>query len=248
MELLGYTIWDKALPEDIGKYRVINTINSHSYEIAKNDASFNKALSESDMLLPDGIGIVWAAAFLRKKRLAKIAGTDLHFHMVAILEKKKGSCFYLGSSESTLSLIRDRIRREYPEINAGFYSPPYKESFTSEDNQRIVEAINNFHPDVLFVGMTAPKQEKWVYTHKEELNARVICSIGAVFDFFAGTVKRPGPLWIKTGLEFLPRLLKEPKRLWKRNLISTPLFLCDLLLFRLGILKDRNNASQHSTP
>ncbi len=89
--------------------------------------------------------------------------------------------------------------------------------------------INGFKPDILFVGMTAPKQEKWVYVNKEQIEAKVIVSIGAVFDFFAGTVKRSGPIWIKLGLEWLPRLVKEPRRLWKRNFVSTPLFLWDVL-------------------
>ena len=77
--------------------------------------------------------------------------------------------------------------------------------------------------------MTAPKQEKWVYENQNQINANVITSIGAVFDFYAGTVKRSGAIWIKLGLEWLPRLLRDPKRLWKRNFISTPLFLWDVL-------------------
>ena len=82
--------------------------------------------------------------------------------------------------------------------------------------------------------MTAPKQEKWVYRNKDSISADVIASIGAVFDFYAGTVIRSGPIWIKLGLEWLPRLLKEPKRLWKRNFISTPVFLWDILKEKLG--------------
>ena len=97
----------------------------------------------------------------------------------------------------------------------------------------MVEAVNNFKPQILFVGMTAPKQEKWVYTHKSQLDAKIICSIGAVFDFYAGTVKRPGKFWIQLGLEWFPRLLREPKRLWRRNFVSTPLFLWDVCLEKI---------------
>ena len=93
----------------------------------------------------------------------------------------------------------------------------------------MVMAINNFKPDILFVGMTAPKQEKWVFVNKENIDANTIVSVGAVFDFYAGTVRRSSPFWIKLGLEWLPRFLREPKRLAKRNLVSTPKFILQVL-------------------
>ena len=99
----------------------------------------------------------------------------------------------------------------------------------------MINAVNEFNPDVLFVGMTAPKQEKWVYENRHLINAPVICSIGAVFDFYAGTVKRPGKFWISIGLEWLPRLLREPRRLWRRTFISTPLFIWFVLREKLRI-------------
>mgnify|MGYP003687414613 CR=1 FL=1 len=102
--------------------------------------------------------------------------------------------------------------------------------------------MNTFQPDYLFVGMTAPKQEKWVYENKEKLKANVICSIGAVFDFFAGNIKRSSPFWISIGLEWLPRLLKEPKRLFKRNFISTPKFILQVLwvkFFKTNFFKEK---------
>ena len=89
--------------------------------------------------------------------------------------------------------------------------------------------------DVLFVGMTAPKQEKWAFTNRDRIPAGLICSIGAVFDFYAGTVKRSSPFWISIGLEWLPRLLREPKRLYKRVFVSGPAFLWDLFLFFVKI-------------
>jgi N-acetylglucosaminyldiphosphoundecaprenol N-acetyl-beta-D-mannosaminyltransferase len=113
----------------------------------------------------------------------------------------------------------------------GFYSPPYKSDFSDEENEQMISVVNNFVPDVLFVGMTAPKQEKWVNTHKELLNAKLICSIGAAFDFYAGTTQRPGTVWRNMGMEWLARLLKEPKRMSKRYLYYGPIFL--FLLFKL---------------
>ena len=93
----------------------------------------------------------------------------------------------------------------------------------------MIDAVNAFRPDVLFVGMTAPKQEKWVAQHHADIDATVICSIGAVFDFFTGNVKRPGQFWQNMGLEWLPRLLGEPKRLFKRNFYSTPRFMWEVV-------------------
>ncbi len=147
-----------------------------------------------------------AARVLTGKKIVKIAGSDLHKVIINALNQRKGSCFYLGSSEPTLQKIRERLLREHPCVKVGSFSPPYKAVFKKEDTDSMINAINEFNPEVLFVGMTAPKQEKWVHENRHLINAPVICSIGAVFDFYAGTVKRPGKFWISIGLEWLPRL------------------------------------------
>lgn len=218
---------------DKSRKQVINTINPHSYITAKYDRAFKKALHDSNTLLPDGSGIVLATKQIYKKKIKKIAGSDLHIYLLKELEKIGGSVFYMGASQDTLNKIHKRIAKEYPHIKVGSYSPPYKALFSSEDNDKIVSKINEFNPDVLFIGMTAPKQEKWLHEHKDILNFKIASSIGAVFDFYAGTVIRPSKFWINLHLEWLPRLIKEPKRLWKRNFISTPLFLEDIILYKL---------------
>lgn len=208
---------------------IINTINPHSYCEAKKDQLFAQALATSDLLLPDGSGIVLATKIILGKKINKIAGTDIHRFLLDKSNAKSQKVFYLGASDSTLQLIEKRIATEFQNIQFSSYSPPYKPEFTTEDTKAMLAAVNRVKPDILFVGMTAPKQEKWVYANQEQIEANVIVSIGAVFDFFAGTVKRSGPIWIKLGLEWLPRLLKEPRRLWKRNFVSTPLFLWDVV-------------------
>ncbi len=204
---------------------LVNTINQYSYCIAETDSEFKNALKHSEILLPDGIAVVVAVRLLTGKKIRKISGADLHQHLLSSLNKKAGRCFYLGSSPATLDKIKNRLKDEYPAISAGFYSPPYKSNFLLTDNKEMLKAVNDFKPDVLFVGMTAPKQEKWAFDHKEALDANIICSIGAVFDFYAGTVNRPGKIWINLGLEWLGRLLSEPKRLWKRYLYYGPVFI-----------------------
>lgn len=208
---------------------LINTINPHSFVIAKSDVEFSNALKSSDILLPDGIGIVWAVKLLTGKRIKKIAGSDIHFHLLNKANIEKLRVFYMGSSEKTLAKIKEKISTNYPNIKSGVYSPPFKEYFSHEENRRMINMVNKFKPDILFVGMTAPKQEKWAFANKDHLAATTICCIGAVFDFYAGTVKRP-PKWvIKIGLEWLGRFIKEPSRMWRRNFISTPIFIFDVL-------------------
>lgn len=222
-----------------GEKCVVNTINPHSYCISKKDNEFHKALKGSDVLLPDGVGIVLAAKLLKGEEINKIAGYDVFIHLMQDLNTKNGSCFFLGASEETLQLIKEKTTIEFPNVTVNSYSPPYKTSFSDIESEGMYKAVNAVSPDVLFVGMTAPKQEKWVLNFKAELDATIICSIGAVFDFYAGNVKRPSQFWIRLGLEWLPRFLKEPKRLAERNLVSTPKFLLEILaikLFKKGIL------------
>lgn len=238
MKIMGYEVFTLELDSvDLKTKKVINTINPHSYITAKNDKLFTEALKDSDILIPDGSGIVLAAKQIHGKSIRKIAGSDLHIFLLKKTNEEKGKVFYMGASKNTLDMIEKKLKKEYPNINVASYSPPFKDTFTLEENQEIVNRVNDFNPDVLFVGMTAPKQEKWLHQHKEHLNFRVASSIGAVFDFYAETVERPSQFWLDLHLEWLPRLLKEPKRLWRRNFISTPLFLIDIFLYKFGFKK-----------
>jgi N-acetylglucosaminyldiphosphoundecaprenol N-acetyl-beta-D-mannosaminyltransferase len=240
---MSYSIYAGKLEQiSLSRKALINTINQYAYCVAEEDDAFKEALQQTDILLPDGIGIVAAVKFLNGKKINKIAGSDLHKHLLQQLDNEKGTCFYLGSSENTLEKIKNRITKEYPNIVVGSYSPPYKTLFSADDNKQMVNAINVFKPDVLFVGMTAPKQEKWAYMHKELLDAKLICSIGAAFDFYAGTTRRPAKVWRSMGMEWLIRLLKEPRRMSKRYLYYGPVFIWLLikLKFRSAFHNNEN--------
>lgn len=210
---------------DPSKKLLITTINAHSYNVALEDIEFKQALLKSDVLIPDGVSVVCAKKWLTGQKIEKIAGADLFFYELNRLKESGGKCFFLGSTDSTLDAITKRLSIEYPKIQVTTYSPPYKPVFSDEDNQIMIEQINNFEPDVLFVGMTAPKQEKWAYNNLSNLKVGHICCIGAVFDFYAGTVNRAPQFMINMGLEWLYRLVKEPKRLWKRYLIGNSKFI-----------------------
>ena len=279
LNILGSKAELAALPE--GKL-LINTINAHSYNTARKDELFAEALTNGDVLIPDGVSIVKACRWIKAKSLPeeRIAGWDLFSFEMENLERKqcgmlrtarRDACqsknvecgannssldnsqsvsadhstfntqhsplrspqrtvMFMGSSQKVLDLIVKRAAEVYPHLKIVTYSPPYKPEFSEEDNKAIVEAINAADPDLLWIGMTAPKQEKWTYSHWEELDIHChVGTIGAVFDFFAGTVERAPIWWQRHGLEWLYRLLKEPKRMWRRYIIGNTLFLWNMV-------------------
>jgi N-acetylglucosaminyldiphosphoundecaprenol N-acetyl-beta-D-mannosaminyltransferase len=209
----------------INNKTIVNTINQYSFCIAEEDPKFKKSLLNSDILIPDGEGIILVSSFLFNKKLKKISGYDLHNFLLKKSNEESLRCFYLGSSENNLMKIKEKVNLNYSNITVGYYSPPFKSEFSEDDNSLMTKIINDFNPDIVFVGMTAPKQEKWVYENENLINAKLICSIGAVFDFYSGNIKRPSQKLIDLKLEWLGRLLSNPKRLWKRYLYYGPIFL-----------------------
>lgn len=208
---------------------LINTINAHSFNTAQKDKLFAEALTKGDVLIPDGASIVKACKWLKTKSqpTERIAGWDLF--VFEMNKNKNGKVMFMGSSEKVLSLIKERAAKDYPNMEVVTYSPPYKPEFSDEDNRAIIEAINEAKPDLLWIGMTAPKQEKWTYSHWNELNIHChVGTIGAVFDFYAGTVERAPLWWQQHSLEWLYRLIKEPRRMWRRYLIGNTLFLWNI--------------------
>lgn len=236
LNILGSKAELASLPE--GKL-LINTINAHSYNTARKDKLFAEALMKGNALIPDGVSIVKACRWIKAKSQPKkrIAGWDLFSFEMDKLERESVKCemlkktvMFMGSSQRVLDLIVKRAAEGYPHLKVVTYSPPYKPEFSDEDNKAIIEAINAANPDLLWIGMTAPKQEKWTYSHWKELNIHChVGTIGAVFDFFAGTVERAPMWWQRHGLEWLYRLLKEPKRMWRRYIIGNALFLWNML-------------------
>lgn len=233
----------KAIPE--GKV-LINTINAHSYNVAQKDDAFAEALQRGDYLIPDGASIVKAYKWLRANSQPKerVAGWDLFFFEMNALEResekltdqsKTLKVMFLGSSEKVLALIRERAAIDYPHLAVVTYSPPYKPEFSEGENRAMIQAINETNPDLLWIGMTAPKQEKWTYQHWKDLEIHChVGTIGAVFDFYAGTMKRAPLWWQMHSLEWLYRLLSEPKRMWRRYVIGNPLFLWNILQEKWG--------------
>jgi len=257
--LQNYTLFNEPLKAIIQPKALINTLNAHSFNTVQIDEDFKTAIQNSDVVLPDGIGVVWAMRMLTGEKLQKIAGSDLFKFEMERINSIGGTCFFLGSSDEVLQKILRRAAIEYPKVQAHGYSPPYKSDFTQDENNLMIASVNAVAPDVLFVGMTAPKQEKWAYKHYNQLQVGHLCCIGAVFDFYAGTINR-APVWlIKIGLEWFYRLIKEPRRMWRRYLIGNTKFIgyITLEMIRnlyalfidhfLKLARRKNNHSPHNS-
>lgn len=210
-------------------------LNPHSYVVALDDDEFTLALKYADWLVPDGAGIVLASKVLGGGIRQRITGSDVFYALNARMnEIGNFSVFFLGATEECLADIQLRMARDYPKVHfAGCYSPPFKPEYSEAEIEAMISAINESGADVLWVGMTAPKQEKWIYHYSDRLNVKFAAAIGAVFDFYTGRVKRSHPVFQRMGLEWLPRLIQEPRRLWQRNFVSTPIFLMKLLKSRI---------------
>jgi N-acetylglucosaminyldiphosphoundecaprenol N-acetyl-beta-D-mannosaminyltransferase len=210
-------------------------LNPHSHVIATHDPAFSEALHAADWLVPDGAGVVLASRFLGCPVHERITGSDVFYGLHERLNREgRGSIFFLGSTDEILVEIRQRMALDYPNLRvAGTFSPPYKPEFTPAELDEMVSAINAVRPDVLWVGMTAPKQEKWIHQNRHRLQVKFVGAIGAVFDFYTGRVKRSHPVFQRLGLEWLPRLLQEPRRLWRRMFISAPLVVAEVFRSRI---------------
>lgn len=215
--------------ERTGPSVVFACANPHSLVMAYHDLLFYGALQDATQVVADGIGVTLLAKVVGVPIGPRITGTD-YFRgvMHRLVERGGGRVYFCGSTPHVLDRIAQRFARDYPTLTlCGTYAPPFGE-WSEAENERILDAINVAEPDVLWIGMTAPKQEKWVYRARRRLRAPVIGSIGAVFDFYAETHPR-APQWMcRAGIEWVYRLLREPARMWRRNFVSTPVFVAQV--------------------
>jgi N-acetylglucosaminyldiphosphoundecaprenol N-acetyl-beta-D-mannosaminyltransferase len=160
------------------------------------------------------------------------------------LDVIKGKAFFLGSKEDTLEKIKNRAAIDYPNITIESFSPPFVPNFSEKDNALMIERINVFQPNILFVGMTCPKQEKWSSKNKGKVNVNLICSIGAVFDWYAGNQPEISQIWWKLRLGWVKRIIDRPE-VFKRNLPYVMIFLKHIFLALIGIKKYKNGSFEN---
>jgi N-acetylglucosaminyldiphosphoundecaprenol N-acetyl-beta-D-mannosaminyltransferase len=189
------------------------------------------------MVTPDGMPLVWLSHLKGRPEVDRVYGPDL---MLAVCERSLSHGFrhfLYGGSQGVPDLLANKLRDRFPGLSiVGTYSPPFR-PLTAEEDQRVVEAINRANPDIVWVGLSTPKQEYWMAEHIDRLTCPVLIGVGAAFDFHAG-LKKQAPRWIqRNGLEWLFRLATEPRRLWQRYLVNNPLFIVLVLAQALGLRK-----------
>jgi N-acetylglucosaminyldiphosphoundecaprenol N-acetyl-beta-D-mannosaminyltransferase len=204
--------------------RYVCICNVHSVVSAATDKIFASVVAESDMATPDGMPVAWMMRRSGMKTQQRINGPDLMWKHCEHAEQSGESIYLYGGSEHTLQLLQQRLRKEFPLLKiAGLYSPPFRK-LSEEEDEAIVKKINASGAGVVWVSLGCPKQELWMAAHRGRINA-VMVGVGAAFDYHAGTIQR-APIWMqRSGLEWLHRLASEPRRLWKRYLVTNTLFL-----------------------
>lgn len=214
-------------------YICVSTV--HGVMECQRDEAVRRTLNSSGLTTPDGMPLVWISRLRGFRHVRRVYGPDL---MLAVCERSvvKGYRHYLyGGRPGVAEALKARLEQRFQGVQiVGLECPPF-EPLTPEQDRETVERINAANPDIVWVGMSTPKQDLWAAEHVGRLNAPVIIAVGAAFDFVSGR-KRQAPRWMRqSGLEWLFRLAQEPRRLWRRYLIYNPLFLWLLLGQCLGL-------------
>ncbi len=195
---------------------------------ANEDKELLNIINNARFAIPDGMSSVWVSKVFNIYPLDRISGYDFFYNFSKIANNKGYSYFFMGGSDNdTLERIIKKLKSEFNNIKiSGYFSPPFfKDNVPDEINENIINLINSSNTDILWVGLSAPKQEKWIYKNIERLDIKMACGIGAVFDFYSGNVKR-APKWMQdNGLEWLFRVFTEPKRLFRKYLIYNTKFM-----------------------
>lgn len=170
----------------------------------------------SGLTLPDGVPLVWAGRAAGFKEIRRVCGPDLMPRALAVSPETGWRHFFLGGSAGVAERLAEKAQRDYPGIQiAGIACPPFR-PLTSAETDELIDQINNSGADIVWVGLGAPKQERWMAEHRDRLNASILIGVGAAFNFGVGDLSR-APRWMQTaGLEWFYRLTREPKRLWRR--------------------------------
>lgn len=214
---------------------VVYTPNVHHFHLFSTDCMFRKAYMEADFSLLDGMPLVFLAKILNHDNVEKISGSDVFVDLFKMAVKKKLKVFLLGGETGVAEKAAVNIGAEQKLGKTIFVDcPEYGFEKSNKLNSEVLDKINQVEPDILFVGLGAPKQEVWIYSNVKHLKAGVILGVGGSFNFVAGTTKR-APLWLqKICLEWLYRLFCEPRRLWKRYLITNLFYIKHLITVLLS--------------
>lgn len=222
--------------ESLPNYVTINNVHTVVESVLHND--YLKVINNSFMSFPDGRPLSIVAKLKGEKNITRIFGPTFFEKTLEWGQKDGLKHFFFGSTEATINKMLKKISTNYPKtIIAGYYSPPYKKEFSEDENEKFIKIMNESGADIFWIGLGAPKQEIWMYENYKKLSKGIMIGIGAGFDYLAGNTKH-APQWMKTAsLEWFYRLIQEPKRLWKRYLITNTLFVWYVFLELTGLKK-----------
>jgi N-acetylglucosaminyldiphosphoundecaprenol N-acetyl-beta-D-mannosaminyltransferase len=209
--------------------------NVHSVMEARRDESLRRVFNAAALAVPDGMPLVWMSRLRGRRGVRRVYGPDLTLQLCERAAVRGYRCFFYGGAPGVAKELAHALSRRFPGLRVvGAEAPPFRPLSPDEDDEA-VRRINAASPDVVFVGLGCPKQERWMAEHRPRLDAPVLLGVGAAFDFHTGLV-RQAPRWMMgAGLEWLFRLLQEPRRLWRRYLVYNPLFVFHLTLELLGL-------------
>jgi N-acetylglucosaminyldiphosphoundecaprenol N-acetyl-beta-D-mannosaminyltransferase len=212
----------------------------HGVMESQSDPLLKRIHNVAGMVTPDGMPMVWVNKLRGNSHVSRVYGPDLMLEICSLSLRRGWKHFFYGGGEGVAELLAQKLQQRFPGLAvAGTYCPPFR-PMTPEEDQQVVQTINSSGADIVWVGLSTPKQEYWMHSHLGRLNAPVMVGVGAAFDFHAG-LKSQAPRWMQqSGLEWFYRLLSEPGRLWKRYLKNNPLFIWNLLLQATGLRKFRS--------
>ena len=217
---------------------IVAYVNVQAINLAQELGWFRNFINQSQVVFCDGFGVKWAARFLTGKVLQRFTPPDWFGYLAEMCAEYGFSMFFLGARQDVIEKAATVAQGKYPGLRlAGVQHGFFDKTPGSIENQALVARINALRPDILVVGFGMPVQEKWILENWDSLDVRIVLPVGAFFDYLTGDVVR-APRWMTDhGLEWLGRLLVEPRRLWKRYILGNPRFLWKILMQKLGILR-----------
>lgn len=238
--VFGFNVFSDDLSEipiRFNSVRVINTISPNTYGLATKNKELADVLKQTDFLVLDGVYFALASILLHGRNIKRNQGPDVFDHFMHRLNEMGGIAYFLGSTIETLKKIEQNASLKYPNVKVYFFSPDFASKISEKQQKDIIDSINSTKPDIVFVGMTCPKQEIWSIRNRNRVDAGLIISIGNVFDWFAGTQKRIHPFWFKMRLGWLIRIIIRPE-IFKRNIRNQLTFFLHLFLILIHIKKE----------
>jgi N-acetylglucosaminyldiphosphoundecaprenol N-acetyl-beta-D-mannosaminyltransferase len=227
-----------------GERHYVCTLDVHALMHSHEASDVRQIYRSASMVTPDGMPLVWLLRQAGYRNAERLCGPDLMPTLFEHSQRSGHRHFLYGSSEGTLSLLKEQISARFPNaILAGSYSPPYRELTVVEEND-MVRHLNAANPDIVWVGLGAPKQDRWMAAYRRRLDAPVLIGVGAAFDFMAGTVRRAPRFLQHSGFEWTYRVLQEPRRLWKRYVVANSRFAMLLLAERWRRRSSREKSKQ----